>query len=753
MKHLLFIFLILQTYTTIAQQNVQRKHKLSPQTQQYLFDIKKAGDNHKILPDYVYKKTATGVYLSGMIKVNAGIEPTALESLGVRVGTKAGSIWTVQVPQEKVEAFTALPGIDYIDLDAPVSFSLDSARRVTHADSVQEGKNLPMPYTGKNVVVGIVDAGFDFTHPTLYDTLGATYRVKRLWQQKDTAGTPPSGFSYGRELTDPFAIMGAQTDQVFMSHGMHVTGIAAGSGFGSYENRRYRGMAYQSDIVLVSIMPDSSEAVNTGLSDMIDGINYIFNYAFSVGEPAVVNLSWGLGISSHDGTSLFSQACDSLTGAGKIFVCAAGNNGTDSIHLAQTFTPTDTMINSFIAFSPYLDFKKTVIDMWGDSGSTFCVQISLYNDTTGLVTSSGFICLDDTLHNITLVGSNGDTCFVTMLTSSSEFNNEPRAFMRVYSRVTDSVCVSVKGTAGTVNIWNGGYVYKAEGYTSVFTNGGKTWGTVGNTITSVSDLATTKSAIAAGAYVSKTDFTNTAGGSYTYTYGGYHIGHLADFSSHGPTIDGRVTPFITAPGLAVASSINSFDTTFIPGGSNFIYAVTDYKDPANSRDYYYAVLSGTSMATPVTTGIIALMLEANPTLTPDETKNILMETAIQDKFTGKLPATGTNTWGHGKINAYQAMRSAAGVTTVKNLPGISPDCILFPNPNHGAFTLDYIGAKDETLITSVYDITGKTIFTENWKVTPGDNRKDYTLPSLTQGIYFIKVSSGINYTVMKMTVY
>ena len=53
------------------------------------------------------------------------------------------------------------------------------------------GQDLPQTYTGKGVVVGIQDIGFDLTHPTFYSTNMKDYRIKALWDQlsKDTIGS------------------------------------------------------------------------------------------------------------------------------------------------------------------------------------------------------------------------------------------------------------------------------------------------------------------------------------------------------------------------------------------------------------------------------------------------------------------------------------------------------------------------------------------------------------------------------------
>src|SRR5205085_10875096 len=115
--------------------------------------------------------------------------------------------------------------------------------------------------------------------------------------------------------------------------------------------------------------------------------------------------------------SLFSQALDNLTGQGKIFVCSAGNGGQDSIHIKKTFTATDSTVQTFLRIEPNPEGKKTWVDMWGDTGKTFCVQVLLINN--GISSSSGFICLDDSVHDIILSGANNDTCFLTVTTATS----------------------------------------------------------------------------------------------------------------------------------------------------------------------------------------------------------------------------------------------------------------------------------------------------------------------------------------------
>ena len=721
--------------------------KLSPRTQQYLLDAASADNKGKILPDYVYKRTATNVYMSALIKVN-GVSQSDLDALGVKINTRAGNIWTAMIPVGNVANFTKVSGISYIELDEPICLKLDSARITTRADSVQSGIALPHGFSGKNVVLGIVYVGFDYTHPTFYDTSGTHYRVVRAWEEK-TVGNPPAGFAYGNEMTDTLAIYAQNTDNPVNTHGMHVAGIAGGSGFGGdSSNSKYRGMAFGSDIVLVGIMPDSAQWQNTGMSDFIDGMNYVFTYAASVHKPAVVNLSWGTPVGPHDGSSLFSQACDALTGPGKIFVCAAGNEGDQNINLQKTFTATDTVLNSFLAFDPYLSVKKTWVDMWGDVGKSLCAQVSIYKGAQ--IASTGYICLDDTTHRIALVGLNHDTCFVTMTTYSADFNQKPRIFLSLYSKTNDTVCISLRATDGHVNVWNG-YVTKGEGYAGTFIDGGHAWATAGNSDYTTSDLVATNSTISAGAYSAKISYREVGGS--TYSFAGYTtLGQIVPFSSHGPTADGRVKPDITAPGLSVVSALSSWDNSYKPLGSNYSSVVSIYQDPNSGNNYSYGALSGTSMASPCTSGIIALLLEADPTLTPAQIRAILAQTAILDSFTGALPVQGLNTWGHGKINAYAAVKSAIIASGIGNVPGGAIDCMLYPNPNTGKFAIEYTGTKDEALSIEIYDLMGSQVYAENWKVNAADTVKSMDLSALSAGMYVAKISSAKGSAMIKVAI-
>ena len=118
---------------------------------------------------------------------------------------------------------------------------------------------------------------------------------------------------------------------------------------------------------------------------------------------------------------------------------------------------------------------------------------------------------------------------------------------------------------------------------------------------------------------------------------------IASFSARGPTADGRRKPDFVAPGT-------------LDGASSGILS-TGVSDSAP-----YFTIQGTSMATPHVSGLIALLLSANPALIGDydATYAILRETArgLSDTRCGGSIGTPNNIYGNGRIDAYAAVQRA-----------------------------------------------------------------------------------------------
>ena len=126
--------------------------------------------------------------------------------------------------------------------------------------------------------------------------------------------------------------------------------------------------------------------------------------------------------------------------------------------------------------------------------------------------------------------------------------------------------------------------------------------------------------------------------------------HIPDFSSRGPTQDGVEKPDIVAPGVSIVSSR-------APGSS------IDTFRPTARLDENYFKGTGTSQSAAIVSGVAARVIQANPRLTPDQVKGILIDTA-NDNLVGLSGA------GNGAVNARKAVEAALGIRGWKPLPGI-----------------------------------------------------------------------------------
>ncbi|HEX4950013.1 MAG TPA: S8 family serine peptidase [Blastocatellia bacterium] len=162
-------------------------------------------------------------------------------------------------------------------------------------------------------------------------------------------------------------------------------------------------------------------------------------------------------------------------------------------------------------------------------------------------------------------------------------------------------------------------------------------------------------------------------------------GGLAGFSSRGTPKEDRLAnndpnddfdaPTIIAPGTGreFESNAAKFTAAHISTRSKsnlFSNGLTDDTELPVAFVPHYTQISGTSMATPFIAGTVALMLDADPTLTPDEIKQILTQTA------SRMPGYEEYQVGAGYVNAYAAV-----------------DKVFRRNKNYGSFTNPTFNAK------------------------------------------------------------
>lgn len=706
---------------------------MSSNTAALLLDMKKMEHNPALMSmgeltekHYLIKRDGK-LYANSFIMVAKNFSTSVFEEHGVLQIKQSGGIYKGLIPIEQIAALAAAPTVQYLQIGQRVAADVDSSRRVSNVNQVHQGlAPLNTGYKGKGAVVGVIDNGFDYTHPTFYDSTGEdNYRIKRTWLQSDNSGQRPPGYTYGTELKSHIAMLVAGTDNMYGDHGSHCAGIAAGSG--GYPGSPYRGAAPESDIVLVSY---AGTDVN-----LADGIEYIQNYAASVNKPSAINMSLSSTAGPHDGTTLADQYQEGLSGPGKLMVKTIGNNGQYTQYIEHKYFLTDTIVKTFLSFTDVPSNKRNAgngeVHIWGEPNQNFSVRVVLYNTVTNQEEASmpykipANISVVDTF---LFLGTNNIPAAVVINTGIAPFNNKPYAdLLAVNSNQPDAdrkIMVEITATGGTTKMWGSrfGRVY--------FTD----YGYLPPVVSGVTDHnvgeggACGNCCIVVGAYTSKNTWmplNNIPGSSAAL------VGNISSFSSKGPTAHGVTKPDIVAPGQSIVSSVNSFSSSYTQLSGGTIKEIS-----IGSKKWYFGLMDGTSMAAPMVTGILALWLEKYPTLTREQAIAMMKSSAITDTFTGVIPANGSNTWGWGKINAYKGIVTVSVETVPENFA-----MSIYPNPATNEVNIAYENAAEKSLII-LYDVTGKIVYQKELSnITKGQVERINT-SGLATGMYALKISSG-----------
>jgi outer membrane protein OmpA-like peptidoglycan-associated protein/subtilisin family serine protease len=474
-----------------------------------------------------------------------------------------------------------------LELDAVDAESLPARDAV--ATDQRRPEDLAM--TGRGIVIGVVDWGFDFRHPDFRRPDGST-RILALWDQRGgKQASSPQPYGYGTLHTreainkalgekDPYAALQyhpADADTGIGCHGTHVASIAAGTG----SEERPAGIAPEADLVFVHNAPwDGLESGKLGDSvTLLEAIDFIAHTA--PGRPWVVNLSMGRHGEQHDGTTLIEQGLDAAVraAAGRAICLSAGNYYNKRTHASGQLRPTQSRTLEWVVNEPHpSDYNQ--LEVWYSAQDKFEVTVH---------SPDGSIAAQARL---------GEK--VKLLSAGKEIGNlyhraqEPNTLdhhITVYLYKTAPAgewTVTLNGTDvihGNYHAWIEREVscpkcqshFRAEDADPTSTTG---------------TICNGRRTIAVGAY----DAHDPA----------HRIGV---FSSVGPTRDGRLKPDLSAPGVSVLAARSA--------------QREHWEDtPLSTR------MSGTSMAAPHVTGAVALAFQAavRP-LRIEETHNLLLGSA------------------------------------------------------------------------------------------------------------------------------
>lgn len=625
---------------------------------------------------------------------------------------------------------------------------------------------LTQGYNGAGVVIGFIDTEVDYSHPD-FKKLNGESRILYIWDHTITNGAKiPQPYNYGQEWTNADINANVPTSHIastraYLGHGTHVAGVAAGNGLIS---NNYKGIAPDASIIIVAL--NFNLSTDEWLTSIADAANYIYSKADTLGLPCVINASIGTYYGSHDGKDLQAQLIDNLVAEkkGRAFVCAAGNAGNIPFHLSYNVSA-DT---SFTWFDPTTDTIS--FEVWSDTGQFENISFGFGADkVTPDYQSKGKTKFDkisnrlDTLIIDTLIN---DTNRIGIIKTFGELT-EGRYVLNV-DIVPDSLQFFWRFNTtgnGKFDIWSFNLVSNPIPDTSQFPEIAK-YKLPDYNKTVTSSFACGKNVITVGNYVNRNSFMDFNGTLQTFTL---TKGNIVENSSRGPTRDDRFKPDITATGDYTLSCIAMTKRTSIIANNPQTVA------PGG----YHVRMEGTSVSSPVVTGIAALYFQKYPDSGYVEVRRALINAAVQDNFTGfNLP---DNLWGYGKVDAfgslilpakygctYQDAINYDSLATIDDgsciFSGIfqklssnsdKTQMIIYPNPLHHQTIISYhipVQRGYKTAHLKIYDILGNI----NHSVALHNNNDSIILNRniLKSGIYFCcLIIDGTTVSSQKLVVY
>ncbi len=652
-----------------------------------------------------------------------------------------GDIYAADIPVNRLYDLAACANVERIEANEPCSILVDTTAVKVGVQMVRDRTSEIPAFDGTGVVIGIEDIGFDLTHPNFYSRYLHRYRIRRLWDQLST-DTLNSTLVVGRDYVGKEALLNIKhsRDGLSQTHGTQTAGIAAGSGAeGSRTTSSYIGMAPEADLCLVAnatsnnidIIDESIRYKYTSTVDLL-GFQYIFDYAESVGKPCVISFSEGFHASMYDEDQLFLQVLDKMVGPGRIIVAAAGNEGREKtyLHKEASAEKAGTFISSNRPY--FLSLLRSY-----DRQKNMSVRLKFYgsgNETplTYTLSSPAIYETPDSLYSDTLTSDGKKRFVVTMAAYPNYYKPEQTAFELL---IEDLETGKVGGQNAPVSVELIGKDTDIEMFKYV---GNMTTNTLDPTLNdatngySILAPSCSPSVISVGVTIYRTGVTNYLG-EWKHVEEGTD-GVRCTMSSLGPTLDGRIKPDVMAPGCNVISSNSTWYLEEHPEAQEIRWDVRHFE--YEGRTYPWNSSSGTSMSAPVVGGIIALWLQAKPTLTPQEVMETIAATSRHYDPTLTYP---NNLYGYGEIDAYKGLLHVLELENTGIIDHHLPQQTLLSMKGNTLYV-----QLEEPMATSAdiffYSLNGQQVHRE--ELPPGQKRYMIPLPTLKSGVYAVQLNTG-----------
>lgn len=627
LKILSFIFLFLLIPFSMAIGDDSPLQKLDPILKAMIF----SGKPPRLAPDQNAICPRDPNMISAIVRASG--DPSFIESTGTRIRSVTGDIATADIPINALGELISMPSVIRIQSTRQMQPTLlDVSVPDTGADQVWSSTP---GYTGKGVIVGVIDAGVDWKHPDFKGSDGTT-RILYIWDQTDQTPRQYPTYEYGTEWTKDQIDSGQCRQMDATGHGTHIASTMAGNGGDRHE---YTGIAPEAYIIAVK---------TTFLdADIIDAADYIFSKAEELNMPAVVNMSFGSHWGAHDGTDILDQSLDELLDRpGRLIVASAGNDADSSIHIESSSLRSPSNFNyPWAAIMPSVGAQSFGVQVWYPKEESLSVRLLIPQDEDGKLDGQGTGWISEgqlKMFSVIRGPLIGAEIIIDADQPASELDHPD--FDGVFIRISndgditipiDDYMYGIEFIGAGVKIdaymlWRGRFISKLTGNTStpnsaylLPTSGSKT----------IISPSSANKIISVGSYATKSEWVDSQNRIRTGSY--LTIGELSVFSSRGPLLNGGRKPEIVAPGEMIVAALSS----------------DSWAQPKSiDRGGQHLSWRGTSMSGPHVAGTAALVYEKNPNLTALEMRNILTASASD-----MGPFGWDKGWGYGKLDVLAAL--------------------------------------------------------------------------------------------------
>ena len=714
-----------------------------------------------------------------------------MKQLGVEINTLMGNQLAVTMPISKLEEVAAIDGILLIDVPSEGYNKMDISRQVTHADEVINGTGtgLPQAYTGKGVIIGLIDNGFDFTHPVFKDKDG-NLRIKGVYwpvnnvlgdfslvniPALDNMGNAITTTLPGSFITNPKVILDTLKMKESGTHGTNCASAAAGSfqsNVKGLKNGDYSGIAPDADILLCNQLPSILEMSKDPDVVTVDkmGNNSIYSltamsyYASQQNKPLVVSWSQNRHNGFHDGTSTMARFIGNYCKKGNIVALCSSNEGGDNHYVNRRINAGKTIgiwvnpgsnqmvMDAFIKTNKEIKLDMAIISYQNEE--VYRAYLPLTSDPTKVDSDSkmfyvGLDRLTGRTHGLTDYQNRiaqrlleyfreGSIEFTVSSGIGVDENNQQYPYVQLRFHTINlmpdltydkhfayRIELSVTSVEADVDL----YAWGDEG-TSLNANTMEEPNRyfAGDNLHSMGDWNTSGEPITIGAWTANVQSYNEG----KMVYSQYEkLGEYASFSSFGNDLSShaRKYPDVCAPGVNVLSPVNSFDLSVEPGTVFAVDSRTNqFEGQTKPRNYGYVFASGTSLATPTAAGIIALWVQAAMDMKKTLTNADIKDIIAHSSDTDEFTQASPLRFGYGKINAYKGLLYVLGTqTSIPELPKKHIGATLDGN------TLRIEGY--ENVPVTLYNLSGQKVFSA--QVINGEVQ----LPALSSGVYAVKIGT------------